>query len=1003
MRTVVVTDTARADAEDEWALLADVVGVPFERVALTDRTFLAPRFEDVRELQEGLEARLRAHRPQVILVAGPVAAGLLLNGLTAAVDARSIGEGAPNLLAFRPKLVVLAQSPRTFSLPRVGGPFYVVFVPFPKLPVTTTDRFVLDGVRTQLRLWAPAPQRFEEEPLFDDCPPPPPLPVTAPTFEEVRATYPEALEFLLLDCECVDGEVRLHGRSTLGHSVLFAAKDFVPEAYVAVGAEHPDDYVAHHMAVNGVREWERCRRNVFGTGGAARHTDMVRMRLHSPLTLPALEHKADLFNAHIAPEIQLLVERRLWIGSLCRVDMWRAALCAQTVEGRAWVRLRGPPDALAPADRTDDELQDLFRRHVRVLALGVTVCATEPRLVSHVTMRVRGRTHLLTLGGPGDRVYGLESELLRDAARLLAEEDPDVLVGYRLTTHALPALTARARAHGIPLLTGRGGGARGRALVDLYGTEDKHANAPPKFSTLSRQVLGRAVKNPETVHEDYLRFRVGREEVAARCRAYVEAVAEIEAATDRAANLYELARVMALVPLPQVETLGRPTCVERCAYRWNATHFGGRFVFRRPQKDDETYQGGLVVSPGAALYDQPIVECDFEKQYPSIIEYLNASPETLTLCETLPEARRGRVLLGDARYCYLAEREHKGLFPTILHHLRAARDALRGTADRRPGLRAREQALKLFMNVFSGFLGYRYSAIAGDMTAVGRQLIEQARDVFERRGMRVVFGDTDSVFVTRGPAFADALDELNGALPRPIRLEAKRTLRGMLTIKGKEYAALEGDRVVVSSLRLDRRSCPAFAARVQMGVLQLLFSRTPDKARVVRDFLESVLARARDAPVSDWVVTERLSPQGSAARAALGAVKLYRSLAAARDPRCPHLGGYISFVHALGADGSPVCALARDVRAGRARLDLPYNLDHYVKRPCLSYLAVLFPGAGAEPFFGFLPGLLRGTVRPVADVDTDSDFWVPGSPLYECSACGRLYETAIQECGCAPA
>ena len=64
---------------------------------------------------------------------------------------------------------------------------------------------------------------------------------------------------------------------------------------------------------------------------------------------------------------------------------------------------------------------------------------------------------------------------------------------------------------------------------------------------------------------------------------------------------------------------------------------------------------------------------------------------------------------------------------------------------------------KILQNSFYGVLGaegcrYARTEIAGAITSFGKKFLTMARDFFEARGLRVLYGDTDSVFVLSGEA-----------------------------------------------------------------------------------------------------------------------------------------------------------------------------------------------------------------------------------------------------------
>ena len=86
--------------------------------------------------------------------------------------------------------------------------------------------------------------------------------------------------------------------------------------------------------------------------------------------------------------------------------------------------------------------------------------------------------------------------------------------------------------------------------------------------------------------------------------------------------------------------------------------------------------------------------------------------------------------------------------------------------------------------LFGANFGYLpCKAVAASTTAIGRAMIQKTKEVVEARGARVVYGDTDSVFITWDPdttlsqAFAmgpEYAAEVTTHFRAPVKLEFEK-------------------------------------------------------------------------------------------------------------------------------------------------------------------------------------------------------------------------------------
>ena len=226
-----------------------------------------------------------------------------------------------------------------------------------------------------------------------------------------------------------------------------------------------------------------------------------------------------------------------------------------------------------------------------------------------------------------------------------------------------------------------------------------------------------------------------------------------------------------------------------------------------------------------------------------------------------------------------AFRRQAGILPRLLDELFPRREAAKAAGDE-----VASQAIKILMNSFYGVLGtpacrFFDPELANAITWFGRELLLWSRDRIEAGGRRVLYGDTDSLFVESGvedPAAANALgdalvDQLNDELAAYLRerwqvtsrleLECERLYLRLFLPPArhgtagarKRYAGLveeDGERrVVFTGLEAVRRDWTALARRVQRELYERLFSDQP-----VEEYLKRLVEQLRRGDVDDELV-----------------------------------------------------------------------------------------------------------------------------------------------------
>lgn len=203
---------------------------------------------------------------------------------------------------------------------------------------------------------------------------------------------------------------------------------------------------------------------------------------------------------------------------------------------------------------------------------------------------------------------------------------------------------------------------------------------------------------------------------------------------------------------------------------------GHRFPTWHGFEDSEKFKGAFVLEPKCNGIERNVHVADFSKLYPSIILTWNMSPETYRPDVRLVEDTTFRpsylshlppkVYPLPEGHCVAAvtdavfANEPRGLLAIALEEMIRLRKVWnKKKASLPPGTPEwveadrKSTAYKVAANSFYGVVGSPFSRffvrnVAEAVTQCGQWLIKNTIDAAEARGMSVVYGDTDSIFVT---------------------------------------------------------------------------------------------------------------------------------------------------------------------------------------------------------------------------------------------------------------
>ncbi len=264
--------------------------------------------------------------------------------------------------------------------------------------------------------------------------------------------------------------------------------------------------------------------------------------------------------------------------------------------------------------------------------------------------------------------------------------------------------------------------------------------------------------------------------------------------------------------------------------------------------EEEGYAGGFVLEPEKGLHDNIIV-FDFRSLYPSIIISHNIDPFTIN-CECCKNENDNKISINDSTFLFC--KKTVGFIPEVLKSLVERRIELKNimkneeNLEKKKILDVQQQALKILVNSAYGYMGFArarwYSKeCAESVTAYGRKYIQQVMDEARKECFDVIYGDTDSIFITEQNKNKDEILEdankflkfINNSLPGMMELDLQGFYPTGIFITKKRYALMEEDgRLIVKGLETKRRDWANIAKETQKEVLMLILKEKNVKKAV---------------------------------------------------------------------------------------------------------------------------------------------------------------------------
>lgn len=448
------------------------------------------------------------------------------------------------------------------------------------------------------------------------------------------------------------------------------------------------------------------------------------------------------------------------------------------------------------------------------------------------------------------QVCGDELEMIQSFADMVSHFDPDIIAGYEVHASSWGYLVERSRVEfeyefirdlsrcsskGMNKMGDHWGYTHtssimicGRHVINIWRVLrdlnlSKHSVEHVSYHLLHRRI-------PSFTHKSLTEmWNSELAEVVKYLKLRVEIDTELITRGEIISKATEMARVIG-IDFNDVFHRGSQYKVESLLIRIAKAE---NFMLSSPSKKQVRNQKPLeciplVMEPISAYYKSPLVVLDFQSLYPSIVIAYNYCYSTLlgslkNYSEGINQVGTGRikhptgllklleddVTLSPNGLMFVKPTVRKSLLAKMLRDILDTRFMVKSTmkyldSNLKQLYQNRQLALKLTANVTYGYTSASFSGrmpcsdIADAIVQTGRETLERAIEQIENEeswGAKVVYGDTDSLFVylpgrSREEAFKigrEMADAVTKANPDPVTLKLEKVYHPSLLMAKKRY------------------------------------------------------------------------------------------------------------------------------------------------------------------------------------------------------------------------
>jgi DNA polymerase I len=487
-----------------------------------------------------------------------------------------------------------------------------------------------------------------------------------------------------------------------------------------------------------------------------------------------------------------------------------------------------------------------------------------------------------------------EKEMIKKFVETIKAQEIDLIVSYNGDNFDFPYLKDRAAKYKFEMELGIDGstikmerrgmnnGARvkGRPHVDLYPPCRQVFNISRyTLEDIYKELFG--VEKLDVEVEHMASIWDGKEGQPKLNELYEYSLSDAEATLRIAIALLPLQYELSRITGQPIYECSRSTSGQRVEDLLVKTaHEKNILVPNRPsdriaeERTRNPYEGAYVVEPEKGIHDN-IALFDFRSLYPSIIISHNIDQATVD-CKCCPGKEEHHQSPTGHFFC----KKQRGFLPDTLEILVKRRMEVKKEAkaendpEKKKLLDVKQQALKILANSMYGYFGFArarwYSREGAEaIAAYGREYIHKTIEEAKHQGFKVVYGDTDSVYITKpsetdqkklmedAKAFAKTI---NSQLPEAMELEFQGFYPRGIFITKKRYAVMDDKgNLTVKGLETKRRDWSEIAKKTQTDVLNaLLQDKDPQKAAdIVKEAVKKI--KTGNVPLSDLSINTQIT------------------------------------------------------------------------------------------------------------------------------------------------
>lgn len=544
----------------------------------------------------------------------------------------------------------------------------------------------------------------------------------------------------------------------------------------------------------------------------------------------------------------------------------------------------------------------------------------------------------------GAEFFESEKELLEEFVSIVNEYDPDVMTGFNVNNFDFPYILERMNNNRVRPIFGRcqskgvfakklGNrykvGITGRIIADSFDIIKKDFS----LQRYGLDFVSKALLKKEKVgvkHSEINKLWKGDDNGLKKLVEYSRKDSTL--AMDLIVELQLLDKYVALSKiagtLPQDTLEGGETIrIEHFLLReFNKEGYvfpcrpSQQQVGERDKRKKKELVGGYVIEPEKNLHSNVAV-LDFVSMYPSIIRTFNICPTTLTK-EGGEKSPSGAM--------FVSPEEKQGIVPRILEHLMNERQAtkkkMKKVADpeKKRVLYAKQWALKILANAFYGHMGYSRARVynmdvANSITSYGREIISNTVKRIEKKfGYRIVYGDTDSVFVVIPEEDLEKIAEkaheissyISKGLPGIMKLDFEKDFKRFLPLTKKRYVAWKfvptengwEEGIEMKGIETVRRDWCGLVGDTMSNVINIILKKNDIKGAVscFKEVVDDLVGGK--IPIQKLVVTKTMTKPVKNYLGIQPHIELVKKVQARSPEEAPGIGDRIPFVIVKGTD-----------------------------------------------------------------------------------------------------